>query len=307
RGRWAVTRGQRVAGFTVLALLAFAGNSLLARAAIGPAADGGVAIDPVGFTALRLAAGAVVLALLVGPRALALPAPGPERRRTLWAVVALVAYALPFSVAYVELGAAAGALLLFGAVQVTMGAVGLAAGERPGARGLLGWGSALAGLVVLLLPGAQAPDPLAATIMAVAGVAWGAYTLLGRAGAAPLTATARAFVWALPAALGLAAWPGAWTGATPAGIGLAVASGALASGLGYAVWYVALPALTRTVAAVVQLAVPLVAAVAAVVWLGEGIGWRFAVASLLVLGGIAAVVVPGRRAAPTAAASPPSA
>jgi drug/metabolite transporter (DMT)-like permease len=301
-----VTRGPRVAAFTVVALLAFAGNSLLARAAIGPAADGSVAIDPVGFTALRLAAGAVVLALLVGPRALALPAPGPERRRALWAVVALVAYALPFSIAYVELGAATGALLLFGAVQVTMGAVGFAAGERPGARGLLGWAAALAGLVVLLLPGAQAPAPLAAVVMGVAGVAWGTYTLLGRGGQAPLTATARAFAWALPAALGFAAWPGAWSGATPAGAALAVASGALASGLGYAVWYVALPSLTRTVAAVVQLAVPLVAAVAAVAWLGEGIGWRFAVASLLVLGGIAAVVVPGRRAAARAGASPPS-
>ncbi|MFN2321643.1 MAG: EamA family transporter [Trueperaceae bacterium] len=302
-----MTRGLRVVAFTVLALLAFAGNSLLARAAIGPAADGSAALDPVGFTALRLAAGAAVLALLVGPRALALPASRPARRRVLWAVVALVAYALPFSVAYVDLGAATGALLLFGAVQVTMGAVGVAAGERTGARGLVGWLAALAGLVVLLLPGAAAPDPLAAIVMGAGGVAWGVYSLLGRAERAPLTATARAFVWALPAALLLAAWPGAWAGATPAGAGLAVASGALTSGLGYAVWYAALPALTRTVAAVVQLAVPILAAVAAVAWLGEGVGWRFGLASLLVLGGIAAVVVPAKPASPRAAASPPGA
>lgn len=300
-----MTRGPRVVAFTVLAVLAFAGNSLLARAAIGPAADGSVAIDPVGFTALRLAAGAVVLALLVGPRALALPAPGPARRRILWAVVALVAYALPFSIAYVDLGAATGALLLFGAVQVTMGAVGVAAGERTGSRGFVGWLAALAGLVVLLLPGAAAPEPGAAIVMGVAGVAWGVYSLLGREERAPLTATARAFAWALPATLLLAVWPGAWAGATAAGAGLAVASGALASGLGYAVWYAVLPSLTRTVAAVIQLAVPIVAAVAAVAWLGEGLGWRFALATVLVLGGIAAVVVPAKPAAPRAAASPP--
>ena len=286
------TRPRAVVAFTVLALLAFAGNSLLARAALAPGADGAPAIGAVAFTALRLGAGALVLVLLAGPRGLGRAATGSQRGRAVTAAVALVAYALPFSLAYLELGAATGALLLFGTVQLTMGAVGFARGERLDRRARFGWSVAAAGLALLLLPGARAPEPWAATAMIVAGVAWAVYSLAGRGERAALAATARNFAWALPVAAALAAWPGAWTGATGAGFALAITSGALASGLGYAAWYVALPSLSRSAAAVVQLAVPVVAAVGAVALLGEALDARLVLAGIAVLGGIAAVVAP---------------
>jgi len=288
----------RALAFTLLALLAFAANSLLARAAIGPGADGASAIGPVAFTALRLAAGALVLWPWWRPGRRADPV-GPPRarvraRRIVAGAAALVAYALPFSLAYVALGAATGALLLFGAVQLTMIGAGLRAGERLGPLRIAGLVTAFVGLVVLLAPGLSAPPPLAAATMLLAGVAWGAYSLIGRGEARPIAATARNFAWSLPAAAALAAWPGAWAGVSPAGIGLAIVSGALTSGLGYVAWYLALPSLSRTVAATVQLSVPLVAALGAVALLGEAIDGRFAVASVLVLGGIAAVVLTRR-------------
>ena len=295
----------RALAFTLLALIAFAANSLLARAAIGPAADGDTAIGPVAFTALRLAAGALVLWPWWRPgrrgartfdapgSAVAPPAATPARRIAVGAG-ALVAYALPFSLAYVALGAATGALLLFGAVQLTMIGAGLRAGERLGPVRVAGLVAAFAGLVVLLAPGLSAPPPLAAATMLLAGVAWGAYSLIGRGEARPIAATARNFVWSLPAAAVLAAWPGAWAGASAAGVALALTSGALTSGLGYVAWYLALPSLSRTVAATVQLSVPLVAALGALVLLGEALDLRFALASTLVLGGIAAVVLTRR-------------
>jgi len=287
----------RTLAFTLLALVAFAANSLLARAAIAPGGDGGAAaIGPVGYTALRLAAGAVVLWPWWRPRrgaaqrTAAVRAASPRQRAA--GAVALVGYALPFSVAYVALGAATGALLLFGAVQLTMIAAGRRAGERLGPVRTAGLAAAAVGLLLLLAPGLQAPPLAAALAMLVAGVAWGAYSLVGRGEAAPLAATARNFAWALPAAAALALWPGAWAGATGAGVGLALLSGALTSGLGYVAWYLALPGLSRTVAATAQLAVPPLAALGAVALLGEPFGVRLALASLLVLGGIAAVVRP---------------
>lgn len=288
-----MTIGPRVAAFTGLALLAFAGNSLLARAALAPGVDGEPAIGALAFTALRLGAGAVALALLVGPHHLGRAGPGRGRAAT--AAVALVAYALPFSLAYVELGAATGALLLFGTVQLTMGAVGYARGERLDVRARSGWLVAVAGLAVLLVPGARTPEPWASAAMIVAGIAWAVYSLAGRGERAALPANARNFVWALPVAAVLAAWPGAWDGASGLGLALAIASGALASGLGYAAWYVALPSLSRSAAAVVQLAVPVVAAVGGVALLGEVLDGRLIAAGVLVLGGIAAVVAPRPR------------
>lgn len=287
-----MTRGRRVAAFTVLALLAFAGNSLLARAALGPAPTGAPAIGAVAFTALRLGAGALALVLLAGPKNLGQAGTGTGRGRAVAAVLALVVYALPFSLAYLELGAATGALVLFGTVQLTMGAVGYARGERLDLRARGGWAVAAAGMVVLLLPGVRAPEPWAAGAMIVAGVAWAAYSLAGRGERAALAANARNFAWALPVAAALAAWPGVWAGATGTGVALALASGALTSGLGYAAWYVALPSLSRSAAAVVQLAVPVVAAVGGVALLGEALDGRLVVAGVLVLGGIAAVVTP---------------
>lgn len=283
----------RALALTLLALAAFAANSLLARAAIGPGADGAPSIGAVAFTALRLAAGAFVLAPWWWPRR-ARPAgpsaPGPVSLGAL----ALLAYALPFSLAYVGMGAATGALLLFGSVQLTMIGAGLRAGERLGAARLVGLAAAALGLVVLLAPGLRAPPAWAALAMVVAGVAWGAYSLIGRRTRDPIRATARNFAGTLPAAALLALWPGAWAGTTATGVVLAVVSGALTSGLGYLVWYLALPALSRTAAATVQLAVPLVAALGAVLLLGEPLDARLALAAALVLGGIAAVVLPRR-------------
>jgi len=275
------------AALTLVALVAFAANSLLARAAIGPASEGATgAIGPVAFTALRLAAGALVLWPWWRPRAdraaLALGWGGP---------LLLVAYALPFALAYVWLGAAVGALLLFGAVQVTMLIAGRRAGERLGLRGTVGLLAAVVGVGVLLAPGVQAPPLLPSLVMLLAGVAWGAYSLAGRGAADPVRVTARNFAWSLPAAALLAAWPGAWAGVSAVGVGLAITSGALTSGLGYVVWYLALPRLSRTSAAVVQLAVPVVAALGAVAFLGEALHARLLLASLLVLGGVATVVL----------------
>jgi drug/metabolite transporter (DMT)-like permease len=289
----------RAVVFTLIALLAFAANSLLARAAIGPGAGAdaaavadGAAIGPVAFTALRLAAGALVLWPWWRPRRVgASAAPTVSRRRKAAGAIALAGYALPFSLAYVALGAATGALLLFGAVQLTMIGAGLWAGERFGVRSTAGLVAAFTGLLVLLAPGLQAPPLWAAATMLLAGVAWGAYSLVGRGERDPITATARNFALTLPVAALLAAWPGAWVGASTAGALLAVASGALTSGLGYVAWYLALPALSRAAAATVQLAVPLVAALGAVALLGEAIDARLALSAGLVLGGIGAVVL----------------
>lgn len=263
---------------TALAMLAFAGNSLLCRAALAPGA-----IDPATFTLVRLASGAAALALLVRLR------PGArEKPRGDWASAgALFAYAAAFSFAYVRLSAATGALLLFAAVQVTMIAAGLAAGDRPGARGFTGLLIALAGLATLLLPGATMPPPGAAALMLGAGVAWGAYSLRGRGAADPLALTAGNFLRAVPAALVLGLLLQGGSPPRPAGVALAVASGALASGVGYALWYTALRGLTATRAATVQLSVPVIAAFGGVVLLGEAITPRLLVGAAAVLGGIA--------------------
>jgi len=235
----------------------------------------------------------------------------PGRSRAWAGPLLLTAYALPFALAYVGLGAAVGALLLFGAVQATMLVAGRLAGERLGIRGALALAGALGGIALLVLPGAAAalgasapaaPAPvaaggsigvpvLAALLMLAAGVAWGAYSLLGRGASDPVAATAQAFGWSLPAALVMAAWPGAWDGVRPVGVALALTSGALTSGLGYLLWYRALPGLTRTSASVVQLLVPVVAAFGAVAFLGESITLRLALAAALVLGGVGIVVV----------------
>jgi drug/metabolite transporter (DMT)-like permease len=273
--------------------MAFASNSLLARAAIGVGPDGVSAISAVAFTALRLAAGALVLAPWWLPRRPPRAASSAPKRFSLGAL-ALLGYALPFSLAYVSMGAATGALLLFGSVQLTMIGAGLRAGERLAPTKLVGLGAAAHGLVVLLAPGLRAPPAWAAATMILAGIAWGAYSLIGRRTEDPIAATARNFAGTLPAAALLALWPGVWSGVSATGVALALASGALTSGLGYLIWYLALPSLTRTAAATVQLAVPLVAALGAVLLLGEALDARLVLASALVLGGIAAVVLPPR-------------
>jgi drug/metabolite transporter (DMT)-like permease len=270
----------RTTALTVVTLAAFAGNSILCRLAL---VDG--AIDPVSFTALRLTSGALVLApfLLHGPRA-------RERTWSARSAAALFAYALGFSLAYVSLDTGTGALLLFGLVQVTMIAAGLRAGERPGAVRTLGIGAAVLGVVLLVAPGVTAPDPKGAVLMAVAGIAWGAYSLFGRGVASPTRATACNFVLAAPA--GLLALAARWGSAsiTTRGALLAIASGAITSGLGYVIWYATLRGHSATSAAVVQLAVPVLAALGGVALLGEEPTLRLAGAGALTLGGVAVAV-----------------
>ena len=263
-------------------MLAFAGNSLLCRAALATGR-----IDAASFTTLRIAAGALTLWLIVRARRT------PAARAGSWpSALALFVYAAAFSFAYVTLTAAAGALLLFGAVQATMIGVGLWRGERLRARQVLGLTAALAGLVGLLLPGLSAPPLTGALLMLSAGVAWGVYSLRGKGQGDPLRVTAGNFVRAVPLAvvLGLVALPGASLDAT--GALLAIASGAIASGIGYAVWYAALPGLAVTSAATLQLSVPVIAAAGGVLLLGEPLTLRLGLAAAAILGGIALVVVP---------------
>lgn len=283
----------KTGALTVLALLGFAANSLLCRAALG---EGAWRIDAASFTTLRLVSGALVLGLLLRARG-----GGSSVRRGSWgSAVALFAYAAGFSLAYVRIPAGVGAVLLFGCVQATMLGVGLFRGERPRVLEWVGLAMALGGLIVLRLPGATAPDALGATLMAGAGVAWGVYSLRGRGNADPLAATADNFLRAVPLTLGLSALallvlerPHA----TLPGVGLAVASGALASGVGYSLWYAALPHLTAMRAAVVQLAVPVVAAVGGVLLLGETLTARLVGAgSALVCGVLLTLLARQRKA-----------
>ncbi|WP_318284872.1 DMT family transporter [Halomonas denitrificans] len=275
----------RIVLLTCVALVAFAANSLLTRAALD-----GTAIDPLTFTAVRLASGALVLALLVRVRIERAGARGS------WvSAAALFAYALLFSLAYRGLTAATGALLLFGAVQVTMLAVALARGDRLGTRQWAGLAAALGGIAWLLWPGIAAPPLAAAMSMAGAGVAWGIYTLRARGGGDPTAVTAANFVRATVPALvllGIFATAVRWD---PRGITLAVASGAMASGLGYAVWYAALRQIGTHSAAVAQLAVPVITAFGGVALLAEPLDGRLVGSGILVLVGIGLVALCGRK------------
>ncbi|MEW6704679.1 MAG: DMT family transporter [Pseudomonadota bacterium] len=269
----------RILLLTALAMLAFAGNSLLCRLALKT-----TAIDAASFTGVRLASGALVLWLIVRQRG--------ERPLGSWgSALALFAYAAGFSYAYLALPAGTGALLLFGAVQATMIGRGLWSGERLDARQTGGLLLALGGLVALLLPGLQAPPPWGSALMIGAGIAWGVYSLRGRQGGDPTCATAGNFLRAVPFGLGL--WVlgmGQWAWDVP-GLLYAVASGALTSGLGYAIWYTALPGLKATAAATVQLSVPVLAALGGSVLLGEALTLRLVAAAAAVLGGIALVIL----------------
>ena len=262
---------------TALALLAFAGNSLLCRHALD-ATD----TDPASFTALRLLSGAVVLALWVRRPARATLAAGNALSG-----FALFAYAACFSYAYLGLTAGTGALMLFGAVQATMLCVGLARGTRWSALQAAGLVLALAGLVGLLLPGLSAPAPLPASLMLLAGVAWGVYSLRGRGVPDATAATAGNFLHALPWALAICLLALSWLRMDTEGAMLAVASGALTSGAGYAVWYAALRGLSPQAAGTSQLAVPVITALAGWGLLQEAISLRLVLASLAILGGIA--------------------
>ena len=279
----------RTAALTALALAAFAGNSLLCRAALRD-----TPIDAATFTAIRIASGALTLWMIIRFRG------SPARRAGDWpSALALFVYAAAFSFAYLSLTAATGALLLFGAVQATMIGAGLARGERLSLAQWLGVLVAAGGLLGLLLPGLTAPPLGGALLMMAAGTAWGVYSLRGRmpasAGVDPTATNAGNFVRAAPLALGLLgiALLG-WHDIVrydAAGAGYALASGAVTSGLGYAVWYAALKGLRATSAATVQLSVPVLTAVAGVALLAEPLTPRVVLASVAVLGGIALVVL----------------
>lgn len=271
---------RRLIFLVALAMTAFAANSLLCRLALKTSG-----IDAGSFTGLRLASGALVLWLIVRWRGPAGPAGGS------WAAAtALFIYAAGFSYAYIQLPTATGALLLFGAVQVTMIGVGLWRGERLHGWQMAGLGLAVSGLLVLLTPGLSAPPPDSAALMLSAGVAWGIYSLLGKRLGNPTLATAGNFLRTLPfaALLSLATLPLARLDS--AGVIYALASGGLASGLGYALWYAVLPGLAATHAATVQLSVPVLAALGGILFLGETVSWSLALSSAAILGGIALVI-----------------
>lgn len=275
---------------TVAAMIAFAGNSLLARLAL---ADG--AIDAAGFTGLRLLSGALVLAFIL----LTARNRTPVRWRTLegsWAsALALFVYALAFSLAYLKLGAAVGALILFAAVQASMIGWGLVRGERPGTREALGLVVAAGAFVWWLVPGLTRPDPLGTALMIVSGIAWGVYSLRGRGATDVTRATAGNFIRTVPLALPLVALSLFQAGVGSAGVLIAIVSGAVTSGLGYVLWYRALKGLTALSAAIVQLSAPIIAALGGVLFLSEDLGLRFIIAAGLVLGGIAFALSTRRR------------
>lgn len=272
----------RTISLTSLSLVAFASNSILTRLALAPHL-----IDAGTFTLLRLLSGAISLTILLGLR---------ERKRGAVSVrwssaLALVAYAGPFSFAYLRITAGTGALILFGAVQATMIGWDLLQGKRLNSTELIGLILALAGLVILTLPGVAAPDPLGAALMLVAGIAWGVYSLLGVRVPDPLRATASNFTFSLVCAVPLAAMTiGDWS-ISSHGILLALTSGALASGVGYALWYTALRGLSSTQAGIVQLLVPVLAALGGVVVLDETITLRFVVSGTMIFAGVALAIV----------------
>lgn len=277
---------RRVALCTALAMMAFAANSLLCRLALKH-----TQIDPASFTTLRLMAGAMALWLIVRIT------PGNATGRGNWlSAFALVVYAAGFSFAYVSLPAAIGALLLFSAVQATMITYGMWTGEYLQKWQLIGFGVALTGLVGLLLPGLSAPPWFGSVLMVSAGVAWAVYCLRGKLGGAPMRITAGNFLRAAPIALAVSLLMYDSASIDQAGIWYAIASGALSSGLGYAIWYAALPGLSPTQAASVQLSVPVLTALGGVAWLDEQLSLRLILASISILGGIALVILCGKKA-----------
>jgi len=269
----------RVAALTAVALICFAANSLLCRAALGSGA-----IDPARFTAVRLGCGAILLAILAG-----------ARLRGAWrSAAALLLYAVAFSFAYVRLPAGVGALILFGSVQLTMVGTGVIRGERPGLQTFAGLFLALVGLVALAIPSARSATLLASSSMAAAGAAWGAYSLFARKTGSALIDTAGNFARTVPVAALL------WFAAPaqpfrPSGLILAALSGALASGVGYAIWATAVPHLTATRAAVAQLLVPVIAAGGGIALLGERLTGRLLASAACILCGVALALFRRRR------------
>ena len=271
----------RLAFLTAVTMLAFAGNSILNRLALASGS-----IDAASFAVLRVAAGAIVLWILVMSRAT--PKPAKSRRRWIGAA-SLFVYMIGFSMAYLTLDAGLGAIILFGTVQMTMFGWTAATRGSPAARQVLGAAGAFAGLTLALWPEAGAAVDLGGgALMVLAGLGWGAYTLAGRGASDPLAETGANFAWCLPLTCVLLLLGGLHV--SPYGAALAIVAGAITSGLGYALWYTVLPALSVQTAAVVQLSVPLIAVAGGALLLGETLGPKVLLAAVLVTGGIAVTV-----------------
>lgn len=280
-----------VVGLTALTMAAFAVNSLLCRMALG-----GPLIDPVSFTTIRLVSGAVALIaisrLVVEPEV-------PQTTKGSWGSgFALFAYAAAFSLAYVSLSAGMGALILFGAVQVTMLGAALTSGEHLRPAQWVGSLAAMGGLVYLVLPGLSAPDPTGALLMCASGIAWGVYSIRGKGVSAPVTMTAGNFLRSAPFAIVASAVALSEVRLEPAGVLIALTSGIVTSGMGYVLWYRVLRSLTTSQASIVQLSVPVLAAFGGVAFLSEQVSTRLVAASVLILGGVALAVLKGHSMAP---------
>ncbi|MGF1876375.1 DMT family transporter [Photobacterium frigidiphilum] len=266
---------------TAIAMIAFAGNSLLSRAAFL-----GTTIDPASFTSLRLLSGFVMLWLI------SFVNHQPYKGEGSWiSAFVLFMYAAGFSFAYVSLSTGMGALLLFGAVQATMIGHGIYKGERLSKQQGAGLTLALAGLIGLLLPGLSSPPLFGAILMMGAGVAWGIYSLRGRGLGNPTLVTTGNFLRSIPIAVVMSILAFTNVDIDLSGFCYAIASGALTSGVGYALWYSVLPLLKATNAATIQLSVPVLAAIAGILFLGEALSFRFMFASIAILGGIALVLI----------------
>lgn len=270
----------RLAAYTMLTMSAFAANSLLCRLALKT-----TTIDPASFTAVRIFSGALMLGLVAGWRSASSGTHGSWRGG-----FALFVYVAAFSFSYLTLSAGTGALLLFGSVQITMLLAGLIARERMGKLQGIGFIAALIGVVILMLPGVEAPALTGSVLMIASGIAWGRYSLLGRGIANPTLATTGNFMRAVPFAMLLALFSIPWIKLDTSGLLYALLSGALTSGLGYVLWYRVLQAMRAITAATVQLSVPMLAALGGTIWLGEAVTVHLLIASLLILGGIGLVL-----------------
>ncbi len=267
---------------TAIAMIAFAGNSIICRLALG-----NELIDPASFSTIRLMSGATALYIIIRMRG-----NSNQRHPGSWISAAMLfLYAVAFSFAYVSLNAGIGALILFGSVQITMISVGIATGERPHILNWSGLFVALAGLIYLVLPGLEAPSFLGALLMTTAGLSWGIYSLRGMAIGNPTAVTADNFLRSAPMAILASLCFIINLNISLKGFFLAFISGALTSGVGYVIWYAALNHLSATRAATVQLLVPVIAAIGGVLLLSEQISFRLLFAGILIIGGVGLTLV----------------
>ena len=270
----------RLATYTALAMLAFAANSLLCRLALKE-----TSIDAASFSTVRILSGALTLWLVMKWQA-----SSPHMQGSWRGALALFIYIVAFSFAYLSLSAGTGALLLFGAVQITMIAAGFIAGERMSRLQSAGFVAALAGLVVLVLPGVEAPTLEGSVLMLASGIAWGMYSLFGRGVVDPVATTTGNFMRTMPLAIALSLLTFPWLKLDTMGLLYAVLSGALASGLGYVLWYQVLQHMKSMTASTVQLSAPVIAALGGIVLLDEAVTPNLLIATLLILGGIGLVL-----------------